>query len=960
MPRTDAAAPALRIGHEVEREVEREAVVTEAVPHRAPAASRTRSPPGSWRLFGPALLVWAAAAFAVVNPGTGRWIAVAAIGAGALMIALAVIAAGAGVAAGARSGGATEHGATWATGTSGTPLRAEAYRSVGASGEHGAAETAGRVLAGREAGGRPAVGRRRGARGSTRGFAMAGGAARTALRHGAVLCAALALLGASIDAGEWARADPRLAEAVAEQRQLRLDVVLRGFPRSQPAEFGGERGWVAAAVPTPRGEVPVVLWLSAETEIESSAGAETGRGADTATERRAEAVNGSSTGGRASWAPGTRLTVHGVTVPLEPGAASAYGVRVGSARGVPASGRLDGVVADVGKAAAELRGGLRQAAAQVPGAELVPGLAVGDTALVGAPLELRMQQSSLTHLVAVSGANCALVTGAAIWLAGLLGAGRRLRIALAGVMLAGFVFVVGPDASVQRAAVMGAVVLASGFGGRRAVALPALGAAMLLMLLADPWQALQPGFALSVAATAGILLLVPEIERLLRRVAPVPRWIVLPVAVALSAQLACGPLLLLLQPGIPAVGVLANVLAGPAAPLGTGLGLIALLALPISPTLGEAAVAVAGLPARWISATAEVTAQLPLARWPWPDGWAGALLLAFVELALLAAWSFAAHRIRLPEDRAAGRVPWRGWRRLSTRGRAVVAVLLCAAAGTFSGPVLVAPAVARIGTPSDWFVVACDVGQGDAILLRDPDRPAEVMLVDTGDDPALLRICLDRFGVTRIALLVLTHDDRDHVGALSEVIHTVEAALVAPDNREDGGSRPVLAQLRAAGVPHRTGETGLRGGGTGLGWEVLAPAPGAVPADSNAASLVLRVEAGGALVMLLADTGEDEQRALRAGGADLSAAVVKIAHHGSRDQDPALAGAIGAELALVSVGAGNGYGHPAAAALDAFARVGARPLRTDRHGSLAISGSPGELRAWAERTSASSPETAAP
>ncbi|MFV0433078.1 MAG: ComEC/Rec2 family competence protein [Leucobacter sp.] len=551
----------------------------------------------------------------------------------------------------------------------------------------------------------------------------------------------------------------------------------------------------------------------------------------------------------------------------------------------------------------------------------------------------------------ISGSNCALTTGAVMWAAGWLGIGRRGRIVLAAAALGAFVFIVGPDASVQRAAVMAAVVLVSGFGGKRAVALPALGAAMIVLLLADPWQALQPGFALSVAATAGILLLVPGIERGILRALPfrAPRWVVLPVAVAIAAQFACGPLLLFVQPGIPAVGVLANVLAAPAAPLGTGIGLLAMLMLPISGTVGGAAVVLASLPARWVAGIAQVTSALPFAHWPWPEGWGGAVLLAVVEAAVVCAWLLTTRRIALGNDRFAGRVPWRGRRHLSTRGRTVVAVLLCAAAGFFAGPTVIAPAIGRIGTPSDWRVAACDVGQGDAILLRDPADPDRVMLTDTGDDPALLTACLERFGVRRIALLVLTHDDRDHVGALPAVADMTDAALVAPDNREDGAHRPVMEQLGAAGIPSRIGTAGTVGSTGSLRWEVLAPSPEAVPPDANAASVVMRVRSGDVTVLMLADTGEDEQRALRLGGEDLGADIVKIAHHGSRDQDPELPEAAAAELAIVSVGADNGYGHPTAETLDSFAAVGSLPLRTDAHGSIAVSGAPGELRVWTER-----------
>ncbi|WP_240739887.1 ComEC/Rec2 family competence protein [Leucobacter triazinivorans] len=761
-------------------------------------------------------------------------------------------------------------------------------------------------------------------------------AASPVLRCGAVGCAVLVLVGASIENGDRARADPGLARAAEQQRMLEVDAVLRGYPQVESVGAmavdgtmadGQTRAWAEAEITVAAGRVPVVLWMQG-----ASAAAASGVDSE-------------------PWAPGTRLSVSGRLVPLEPGSA-AYGLRVETATALASGARRAGASAAfeyAGRVAGGLRTELREAAAAVPGAALVPGFAVGDTALVDEALERRMQQSSLTHLVAVSGANCALVTGAVVRCAGLLGVGRRSRIALAGAALGGFVIVVGPDASVQRAALMAAVVLVSGFGGKRARALPALGTAIVVLLIGDPWQALRPGFALSVAATAGILLIVPVLEQGMSRLLPAPRWLLLPVAVALAAQLACGPLLLLLQPGIPAAGVLANVLAAPAAPLGTGLGLLALLLLPVSETLGGAATVLASFPARWVAATAEVVSELPFARWPWPEGWPGALLLAAVEVAAIVACSLASRRIALPSDRGSGRAPWRARRALSTGGRLVIAVLLSAAAGAFAGPTVVAPLIGRAGIPADWSAVACDVGQGDALLLRDPGHPHGVMLVDTGDDAELLGACLDRFGVRRVSLLVLTHDDRDHVGALDAVVDRADAALVAPDSREDGAHRPVISDLDAAGIPYRVGEAGATGIVGGLRWEVLAPPVGSAPGDTNAASVVLRVQAGALSVLLLADTGEEQQRALLSAGADVGADIAKVAHHGSRDQDPLLSAAIGSELALVSVGAGNGYGHPTAEALEAFEAAGSRVLRTDLHGSIAVGGAPGALRVWLER-----------
>lgn len=752
---------------------------------------------------------------------------------------------------------------------------------------------------------------RRGGRGRAGGRSLAGSAL--------LLCAILLLLGTRIALGDHARADPLLADAADRGGSAEFAAVLTGFPETRVADFG-ERHWVRADALVPRGAVPVLLWLN------ERPGAE--------------------------WAPGLRIEVRGAPDRFEAGGSAAYGISV---RQLRASGAQPWT-AHVGGLAAGLRVGLREAASAVPGARLVPGFAVGDTALVSETLDRAMRDSSLSHLTAVSGANCALVTGAAIWMLARLGAGRRSRALVAAAALAAFVAVVGPDASVQRAAVMATVLLVSGFGGKRAVSLPALGLAILVLLGIDPWQSLHPGFALSVAATAGILLGATPVSRWLHRRLRLPRMLALPIAVALAAQFACGPLLLFLQPGIPAVGVLANVIAAPAAPLGTGIGLAAALLAPLSAEAAQLAVRVAGLPARWVEATAEVTAGLPLARWHWPEGWPGALLLAGCQLLLIAAWALRKGYLALP---GTGRIPVRRpWYPppMPPRGvRLAVSALLGTAVGVFSATAVATPIAARLDAPAGWAVVACDVGQGDGLLLRDPASPDRVMLVDTGEEPEPLIACLDRFGVDRIALLVLSHDDRDHVGALPAILGRIDAALIAPAARgERNEARAVVQRLERSGVPFRIGAAGdAATSAAAPRWEVLAPEAGAVPIDTNAASLVMRVTVGNATVLLLGDIGGDEQRALLRGGLELRADIVKVAHHGSRDQDPALPEAVGAQWALVSAGAGNGYGHPARETLAMFAAQGTRVLRTDLHGSAALVPRPdGELEPWVERAGA--------
>lgn len=731
-------------------------------------------------------------------------------------------------------------------------------------------------------------------------------------------CAVVLVLGARIDAGDRARSDPGLQNAADTGSTVELDGVLAGYPG---VDARGN-AWVAAETRAPAGQVPLVVWcgeatLPASTEEEKATSAEELR----------------SCGG-ASWGPGSRVRIRGTLVRLDPGGGAPYGVRVGQAEDAVTAGPIQ-------TTAARLRTGLRETAARTPGGTLVPGLAVGDTVLVTPEIDRTMRDSSLTHLVAVSGANCALVTSAVAWALGWLGAGRRVRILAQAVALAGFVVVVGPDPSVQRAAVMATVVLVSNYGGRRAVALPTLGAAIIILLVRDPWQALHPGFVLSVAATAGILLAVPLIRAWLLRLGRLPGWLALPVAVACAAQFACAPFLLFLQPGLPVIGVLANVLAAPAAPVGTGAGLLALLVIPISPGLGDALVRVSGLAGRWLESTAAVTAGLPGARIPWPEGWPGAILLAGVEAALVLAWWLGSGHA----DQSGGRVPWAGSAQVTRALRRWSWGLAGVGLGALLGPTLMSPLATRASTPADWSVVACDVGQGDALLVRDPAEPEQVILVDTGDDPDALEACLAMFGVRRIALLVVSHDHQDHFGAIDTVLGRIDRALVAPANRADGSDRPLLRTLAAAGVPFDLAAAGMSGSDSGAGWRVLGPADGRVPTDANAASVVVTVQAGQLSVLFLGDTGASVQaELLRA--ADVEADIVKVAHHGSRDQDPTLPQRVAADLALVSVGADNSYGHPVMETLADLRATGTEVARTDELGHIAVGGRPGAVRVW--------------
>ncbi|HMH59275.1 MAG TPA: ComEC/Rec2 family competence protein, partial [Galbitalea sp.] len=282
-----------------------------------------------------------------------------------------------------------------------------------------------------------------------------------------------------------------------------------------------------------------------------------------------------------------------------------------------------------------LRAGLAREARTLPGTggELLPGLAIGDTGAVSPALNAAMKTSSLSHLTAVSGANCAVIIGLLLLVGRAIGLRRGVRVAAALAVLVGFVVLVTPQPSVLRSAIMAALVLGALASGRPIAGLPVVGVTVLAMLTLDPWIALDYGFALSVLATAGLMALSGPIARRLEKW--LPRWLAMLVAVPLAAQLACQPVLLLLNPSLPLYGVLANTLAEPASPVATVLGLVACVALPWLPALGQVLAKIAWVPSAWIADVATFFAGLPGARVPWPPGIVGVMALVVVTALLL-------------------------------------------------------------------------------------------------------------------------------------------------------------------------------------------------------------------------------------------------------------------------------------------------------------------------------------
>lgn len=618
---------------------------------------------------------------------------------------------------------------------------------------------------------------------------------------------------------------------------------------------------------------------------------------------------------------GAQIEAHGTAAPARPGERAVLEVRADRALDVIEPPR------GVARVTSALRTGLVSAVSGLPGdgAGLVPGLAVGDTSAVTLTLDAAMKESSLSHLTAVSGANCALVVGLAFAAAAALGAPRFLRCLAGLAVLAGFVLLVTPEPSVVRAGAMAAIAMIALLLGRRAAGTAILSLAITTLLIVDPWLSGSLGFALSAAATGSLLLFARPLARGLGRA--LPRSLALALSVPLAAQLACGPLLVLITPQIPVYGVVANVIAAPAAPIATVVGLAACLAAPVPP-LQSGLAALAWVPAAWIAGTATTFSSLPGDLLPWAGGWIGVGGLALVGTAIGIVIALGrSTRPRRWARRAAG---------------AVLAVVV----GAVAGSALLGTAAGRFTLPVDWSVLACDIGQGDAVLLR---SGSAVALVDTGPDPDPLTACLDRTGVDRIDLLVLTHFDLDHTGGVDAVRGRVGMVLHGPAHGEGGR---ILAELAADGATLQPASAGLIGELGDARWRVLWPRSGgkAFP-PGNDSSVVLDVRGGGIPpVLLLGDLSASPQRAIAAADLlDPPYGVVKVAHHGSADQDPGIYRLAEPRVAVVTVGVDNDYGHPRDEILDELTALGASIARTDAEGVVAVREDAGVIEVWRER-----------
>ncbi|MBQ0983381.1 ComEC/Rec2 family competence protein [Streptomyces sp. F63] len=630
---------------------------------------------------------------------------------------------------------------------------------------------------------------------------------------------------------------------------------------------------------------------------------------------------------RAAWLrllPSTRLRLEARAVPSRGGGDRVAAVLRGTGKGPPVVVR--GPTA-VQRAAGGLRAGLREASGGLPAdaRALLPGLVVGDTSRVPPELDRAFHATDLVHLLSVSGANLTIVLALLIGpphlairaerrgLAPRFGIPLRGTALLGGLLVLGFVVVCRPEPSVLRAAACGGIALLAIATGRRRSLLPALAAAVLSLVLYDPWLARSYGFLLSVLATGALLTLAPRWSAALQR-RRVPGRAAEVLAAAAAAQAVCAPVVAVLAARVSLVAIPCNLLAELAVAPATVLGFAALAAAPLAMPAAETLAWLAGWPVEWIAAVARTGAALPGAELHWPGGWTGGLLLAAVTALLV---SLVPRLVRHP------------WLCAGCALVLLTAVLR-------PGPL---PRFVTGWPPPGWRLAVCDVGQGEALVL--PAGGGRALVVDAGPEPEAVDRCLRSLGVRRIPLLVLTHFHADHVAGLPGLLRGRSVGAIETTTLDDPADQAAFVRrtAAAAGVRVLRSVPGPRRLGP-IAWQVLWPLPGLVAEGANDASVTMLVRTGGLTMLLLGDLEPPAQQRLALSSELPPVDILKVAHHGSAYQDPGLLSRLRPRIALISCGADNDYGHPAPRTLRALRAGGAVVLRTDTHGAIAVTGPP--------------------
>jgi competence protein ComEC len=542
-------------------------------------------------------------------------------------------------------------------------------------------------------------------------------------------------------------------------------------------------------------------------------------------------------------------------------------------------------------------------------AALLRGMVLGQDDALSDGTREDFQASGLAHLVAASGQNVMLLAALVVAAASVAGLGLRARLVSVLVLIAAYVPLAGAGPSIQRAGVMGAAGVTASLAGRPASRWYALLLAAVATLALNPRAVEEPGWQMSFAAVAAIMVLSRRIAEPLRR-RGVPAGLAEAAGLTLAATVGTAPLIALHFERTSVVSLPANLLAAPAVAPAMWLGMAAAALGQVSETAAMPFTALAGYPVAFLGWVGYAAARLPGAGVAVSPVWV-TIACAVAGAAIL-------------------------WRPMRTRPVVIGGALALAVVVVLSLP------PRPLAPPAGLRITFLDVGQGDATLIQHRETS---VLVDTGPPGAGVVGRLRRAGVRRLDLLAVTHAQADHQGGAEAVLRALPVGIVL-DGR-DGVRDPIGMRMAAAaqqrGVPRVAPVAGqtLRAGRIEL--RVLWPTPRGEPGaagvgaagagDPNQRAAVMEARVGRFRMLLTADAESDVLSRLDLGAVD----VLKVSHHGSADPGlPALLERLRPDVAAIQVGPRNTFGHPVPATLAALRASGASIYRTDRDGTVRL------------------------